>query len=273
MKKLILFLTALFLITGCSSDDSNNGNNSFVIELEPSTTESEIDKHFTIEINSEDEIKEMWVSLDNFATGGFTNRNFGKSYTLNFYFDTLGEKTISIKAKNQSNQISEKQVTVNVIRGNSIKINGVQIVSFDGIDTALDPEYSDTDPNRLADLVFTLQKIRYVGGFYENDSGYDWRFWYKSIVLENQGNLTWDCSNDNLYINLQDNNPFLKLRFALFEQDFDSDNNENLNFLIDTLYSDLDINFADYYESKPSVIAYSFPEYSLEFKLFVDWAD
>ncbi len=122
MKKLILFLTALFLITGCSSDDSNNNenNNPFVMELEPSATEVVVDEHFTVTVHSEEEIKEVSVSLDNFVTSSsrMTSGTYGTNYTFNFNFDTLGEKIIYIRIKNQNNQSSEKQVAINVTRGN-----------------------------------------------------------------------------------------------------------------------------------------------------------
>ncbi len=74
MKKLILFLIALFLITGCSSDDSNNdnapGDSAFTIQLQPSDTNIVIDQAFTITVNANEKMQEMWVSLNNFATGG-----------------------------------------------------------------------------------------------------------------------------------------------------------------------------------------------------------
>ncbi len=255
MKKLFIFLTALFLITGCSSDDSNNGEggNSFAIELEPSATEVVVDEHFTVTVHSEEEIKEVSVSLDNFVTSSsrMTSGTYGTSYTFNFNFDTLGEKTIYIRVKNQGYQISEKQVTINVIRGNAIKINEVQVISFHTIET------------NTYDLRFGFAK-RKLYNYYE--TAYKYTSWYRSAVIDNQSNMTWDCSSDNLYIV---SSPYDKLRFGLggvISGDVGVD-------LTNSPGGYAEISFEEYLTTKPSEIIYSFPEYGLEFKLFVDWAN
>ena len=96
MRNASLFVL-LFLIISCSSDSNENDNsNPFSINLTPSATSVVVDQAFTITVGANEEIKEMWVSTDNFATGGYALRQFGTSYTLNFNFDSLGQKTISV---------------------------------------------------------------------------------------------------------------------------------------------------------------------------------
>ena len=263
MKKIISILVLSILITNCSSDKKENDNviNTFAINLVPSTTNIAIDQAFTISINANEDIRELWVSSDNFASGGYSSNQFGNSYVLNFNFDTLGQKTIAVRAKNQNNVLSEKQIVITVTRGNAIKITGLQVISFYGIGTSYDPEFPETDPNRLADLSFGFLKVKL---FNHLDNVYSFSQWYFSKVIENQGNMTWDCSSANLYIN-----PNSSLRFGLA----DIDNGIGGADLLKGPPDYRNISFANYLSTKPTSITYSFPEINLEFKLFVEWAN
>ena len=262
MKKLLSFIVSLFLLISCSTDGNENENmNSFSINLTPSATNLVIDQAFTINVGANEEIKELWVSTDNFATGGYAQRQFGTIYTLNFNFDTLGQKTISVRAKNQDNVVSEKQVIVTVSRGNALKINGVQVISFYGINTTYDPEFPATNLNHLADLRFGLSKNKLGNPL---DNIYSPVFWYLSNVIENQGNMTWDCSNADLYIN-----PNASLKFGLADIDNGIAGADLLNGPPDYR----EISFSNYLVTKPTTITYTFPEINLEFKLFVEWVN
>jgi nuclear transport factor 2 (NTF2) superfamily protein len=260
MKKTIFLLAALFLMTNCASDtsESSNGRN-LLVSLVPSTTDVYVDHTFTVTVNAEEEIKQMWVSTNNFATGGYAFRNFGTSFVLNFNFQTLGEKTISVRVRNQDNVVSEKHLTINVTRGNTIKINRLQIVNFPGINTTFDPEYGPTDPNRLADLIFAFQK-KMVGNRFDYE--YDWRLWFRSSIIENQGNMTWELSEENLYLK-----PDSTVRFSLGEM-----NGEFGNELIDAPYYK-EFNFNNYLTTKPNLMTFSYPEINLEFVVTVAWPD
>jgi hypothetical protein len=259
MRKIIFLTILTVFISNCSSDESKVVDSTFSISLVPSLTSVVIDQAFTVAVTGNESISAMWVSTDNFATGGYALRNFSSSYTLNFNFDTLGQKTISVRAKNQNNIVSEKQIIVNVTRGNAIKINGLQVVSFYGINTPYDPEFPITNPNHLADLRFGLSKIKLGNPL---DNIYSPVFWYLSSVIENQGTMTWDCSNSNLYIN-----PNASLKFGLADMDNGIAGADLLNGPPDFR----EINFSNYLITKPTTITYSFPEINLEFKVFVEW--
>lgn len=70
MKKLIfLFLVLLSISCGPDSSEDNSSNNSFSINLTPSTTNVVVDEASTITVSATEEIKELWISTDNFATG------------------------------------------------------------------------------------------------------------------------------------------------------------------------------------------------------------
>ena len=262
MKNTIYLFLVSIIIISCSSDSNENENsNSFSINLTPSSNSVVVDQAFTITVSADEEIRELWVSTNNFATGGYSIRQFGTSYVLNFNFDTLGQKTISVRAKNQDNLVSEKQVIVTVSRGNALKINGVQVISFYGINTTYDPEFPVTNPNHLADLRFGLSKNKLGNPL---DNIYSPVFWYLSNVIENQGNMTWDCSNADLYIN-----PNASLKFGLVDIDNGIAGADLLNGPPDYR----EISFNSYIVTKPTTITYTFPEINLEFKLFVEWVN
>ncbi len=262
MKKVFLIFILYFLLTNCSSDSNESENsNTFSINLTPSVTSLIVDQAFTITVSSTEEIKELWVSTNNFATGGYSIRQFGTSYVLNFNFDTLGQKTISVRAKNQDNVVSEKQVIVAVSRGNALKINGVQVISFYGINTTYDPEFPVTNPNHLADLRFGLSKNKLGNPL---DNIYSPVYWYLSNIIENQGNMTWDCSNADLYIN-----PNASLKFGLSDIDNGIAGADLLNGPPDYR----EISFSNYLLTKPTTITYAFPEINLEFELYVEWVN
>lgn len=261
MKKILFLVILTIFISNCSSDESKVIDSTFSINLIPSTTSVVIDQAFTVAVTGNELITEIWVSTDNFATGGYALRNFGNSYILNFNFDTLGQKTISVRAKNQNNIVSEKQIIINVTRGNAIKINGLQVISFYGINTTYDPEFPTTNPNHLADLRFGFSKVKLGNPL---DNIYAPVFWYLSSVIENQGTMTWDCSNANLYIN-----PNASLKFGLADIDNGIAGADLLNGPPDFR----EINFSNYLITKPTTITYSFPEINLEFKVFVEWVN
>lgn len=113
------------------------------------------------------------------------------------------------------------------------------------------------------DLRFGFAK-RKLYNYYE--TAYNYTNWYRSAVIDNEGDMTWNCSSDNLYIV---SNPYDKLRFGLggvISGDVGVD-------LTNSPGGYAEISFEEYLTIKPSEIIYSFPEYGLEFKLFVDWVD
>lgn len=259
MKKASCLLV-LFLFLNCSSD-SNENSISFSINVTPSSTNVNVDQAFTITVTSNEEIKQMWVSTDNFATGGYAIREFGTSYELHFNFDTLGQKEIAIRVKNENGQVAERNIAINVDRGNAIKINGVQVISFYGINTAYDPEFGLNDPNRLADLKFGFAKNKLVDRFL---GIYNWSSWYNSTVIENQGNMTWQLNDANLFIH-----PNNTLRFTLAEMDGQIAGADLLNGPPEFR----EISFSSFISTKPSVISYTFPEIDLDIKVLVEWVN
>lgn len=261
MKKAILVLSSLLLFC-CSTEKQNTTQNSFIINTVASKTMVNIDEEFTITLSSNENITGILYSYDNFVTESARYSNFGTSKALKFNFDRLGLNTIYLKAVNESNILSEtKVIPITVTRGDAIKIKGLQVVSFYGINTSWDPEFPTTNPNHLADLQFGFSKIKIGNPF---DYNYNSVIWYNSTVIENQGNMTWNCSNANLYLK-----PNATLKFGLADIDNGIAGADLLNGPPDYR----EISFSNYLVTKPTTITYTFPEINLEFIVTLEWAN
>lgn len=261
MKNILIISFFCLSLLGCASDnsiDTPDEVSTFNIELVPSTLNVTIEETFSITVNANEKIELLGTSLNNSEVNNFSNLGFGSSVLLYFNFDKPGQKIIRIRALNSKNGISEKQVLVNVTRGNTIKITGMKVLSFYNINQTWDPEYGANDPNRLADVVFGFVKLKIISQF---QNGYNMQRWFVSTVKENQGDLTWDLTNDDLYIKSDK-----KLRLGLVDKDGDVAQD-----LLHAVPDYREISFADYLVSKPNTITYSFPDINLQFILTVEW--
>lgn len=256
MRKIISALTLLLLIS-CSSDEV-----SFQFEAVVNTPKVAVDKPFTITVSMKEQITGLRYSFDNFKTGlaTYTNGSYGTSKDLYFRFSTIGKKTIYIKLLKSGNIESEtKVITINVERGESVRITGLKINSFDGINTVWDPEYDKSNPNSLADVSLYLGKVEYYNAF-SSDGTIE--TFYQTAVNENQGDLTWSFLNEDLYIDPQ--GYFI---FNIFDQDGPN--------LVQTLANSVNVHhiyMSQYASTKPSSIIVNFPESnSVEFILYLEW--
>ncbi len=161
MKRLIQLILVIILSACSSSNDSIGDNNNdddnssnFSISLS-ALDNAVIDESIAININANETLNNIQSSLDNFETTLFNRSdiNFGTSTTVHFAFDALGEKSISIKAKNSNGDEVTENVTININRGDAVKINQIKVLSFSNIDGIWDSEFGDTDSNRLADYI------------------------------------------------------------------------------------------------------------------------
>lgn len=255
-----LFLLPLFLWM-CSSEKEDNSTSSFDFMLNSTVNSVVIDQQFKITVVATEPIKDIEMSTDNFATFSSTGTNGDNdlSKDLYFNFDTLGSKTISIRVRSNNDTIITKSISITIVRGQAIKIIGLQLISFHNINQTWDPEFNSIDSNRLADLQFVLSKVK-LNNFYTESYGYD--LWHRSSQILNQGNMTWNLTDVNLYLN-----PLYTLKFGLA----DVDNGGLVQDLMQGPPYDKSLSFTDYLVSKPSILTYFFPEINLEFKLFVEW--
>lgn len=262
LKKIIYFIFFLVLFACESSSDSSSIQSRFTIDLTSSATQTNVDQEFIVTLSANEPIKTIMVSYDNFATivdNLSTSSDFGTDETLVFNFDVLGTKTIYIKAYNASGQFTTKAVTVNVNRGNAVKIIGMQITSFYNINSTWDPEFGASDPNRLADVFFGFNKSKISSPI---QGTYSVSTWYKSTVKQNQEDLTWNTTTGNLYID-----PTKTIRMGVVDEDVPPLGQNLLNSIQD--YKDFSL--SGYTVTKPTSITYSYPEIGLEFILQVEW--
>ncbi|GAA4762844.1 MULTISPECIES: hypothetical protein [Flavobacterium] len=260
--KCVIF-SIIYCCYSCSSEDqeAGDGGSGFEISLNSSTTNPSIDEEFTVNVTTNETTQAVWVSLDNFTTGGYTVQNLDNNFNLRFNFDQLGQKTIYIRCKNANGSVAEKHLNINIQRGNAIKINGLQVISFYNVNSSYDPEYPNTNPNHLADLQFGFAKSK-LGDFL--NSTYSYRRWFLSPIIENQGTMTWDVSGQNLFIN-----PSKSLLFTLADIDDNIAGADLLNGPPDYRI----LSFSNYTTTKPNSITYSYPEINLEIKLNIEWAN
>lgn len=258
----ILFVALSILLTACgASDDGTDpiNNSNFSISLTASSQVG-VDEIIAINITGNETIFTLEGSLDNFATTIFNrtqSEGYGTNTTVYFNFDELGSKSISIKAINNNGDESIQSVDISVIRGNAIKITNVQVLSFFNIDGTWDPEFPEDDINRLADVFFNLRKPD-VGPF---NGDLTFVNWFKSEVKENQGDLTWDLTDEDLYINPQRS---LLLGMA------DNDGNFNQNLLM-APPSERELTLSEQIATQPDTITLSVPEIDLEVAFTVEW--
>ncbi|MCF6182713.1 hypothetical protein [Lutibacter sp.] len=257
-KTIYIFLASIVVACGgASNDDSPIIKDNFTIEVTAQKTTVNIDEAVSVILNASDVISNIKVSTDNFDTEATVLPNNTKNSTLYFKFNAIGSKTISIKSTNNTGEVAEKSVEINVVRGNAIKINSVKVVSFYNINQTWDAEYADTDVNRLADIFFILLKPEVnltTGDFSYNN-------WYQSIVKQNQGDLIWDLTSENLYIDPD---------FSIFIGLADDDGTYNADLLMGPP-SEREIKLSDYLATKPTTIKYTVPEINLDIELNVEW--
>lgn len=257
MKKIVTLITFLFIFS-CSSDSTDA---SFKIDTLVNSTTVNVDEEISITITSPEEMTGIEYSYDNFKSSFavYPGSGYGTSKTLNFKFFKIGISTLYFRAYKSGNAKSQvKTVALNVEKGNRVKITGLKINSFDGINNSWDPEFITSDPNRLADVRFSFLKLNFLNAL---DDEKQIKSWYETSVKENQGDLTWSLINEELYT---DSNSIIY--FSIYDMDGPS------------LVQDLDKNFYDkffklssYATTKPSSVTFSYPEDNVEFILQLEW--
>lgn len=256
MKKIISLISLLFLLS-CSSEDS-----SFKFDAVLNASKVTVDKPFSITVSSDVNIMGIRYSFDNFKSGlgEFPSAGYGTSKVLHFKFLSTGKKTIYIKLIKADNIESEtKAITVDVEKGDSVRITGLKITSFDGIGTVWDTEYDKSNPNSLADVRFSFSKVGSLNAFGEQGTVEQV---YLTSVKENQGDLTWSFLAEELYIN-----PEGYFIFSIHDQD-----GPNLIQLLNNSVNVPHIYMKQYASTKPSSIKVTFPESnSIEFTLDLEW--
>ncbi len=257
MKHLFIYIITVLIFACGSSDDGGNttdDDSNFEISVVANSSVS-IDETILITVNSNEPLNSVQVFQDNVDSGTFYPNGQSTIAKFNYSFDTVGNRTFIVKATNLNNVVRERTLTINVARGNAIKIMSFRVVSFYNIDQTWDPEFEGTD--RLADVKFAFVKPK-IRVFEDN---YGYTTWFISSTKENQGDLNWDISSESLYID-----PNFILRFGLSDDDGDFGQDLMLG-----PPSEREIDLSQYIASRPNTITVNYPEINLEAVLTVEW--
>ncbi|MGB0199059.1 MAG: hypothetical protein ACPF80_03375 [Flavobacteriaceae bacterium] len=246
------------LYSACSSEEEL-----FTVELVATNTNVSIDEVATFEVKTNRPFDRITISRDNFTTSTTVTKSQGDSFgtTLTLYVDTanFGNITYSIRVFDASNnqQTATSTLSFTVQIGNAVRVNQVLINNFYDKDNTWDSEYTSTDPNRLADVFFSFSKPHidlFTGQKFK-------ALWYTSVVKENQGDLTWNLSQENLYIN-----PNALIHFGLA----DDDGGLGQDLLLGPPF-EKELNLSQYSSTQPSSIAIEDNSISLDVDFAVEW--
>lgn len=235
----ILLTTLLIACGGESNDDSPILKDELTLNLTAKVT-VEVDEVVPITITANKAIAGVSYSLDNFVTDVSQFTSFGNSTTVYLNTSTLGNKQVSIKITDEENNSVSETITIKVEKGNALQLKGLLVNSFHNMNQTWDPEFSESDVNRLADVFFVFLKPQ-IGVFSGEKSQ---QLWFKSSIKQNQGDLNWDLLGEDLYVN-----PSTVLKFSLADEDgtFAQD------LMLGPPY-EKDINLSSYASEKPSII-------------------
>ncbi|WP_054851348.1 hypothetical protein [Olleya sp. ITB9] len=268
MRKLIFLIPLLYF--ACSSDDETSIDNpdvsTFDVTVSQDINTAVVDQVVTLTATANETINEISYSTDNGATfpSSFSTQ-FGNTANLYFSFDTLGSKTIVFRVKNVAGDIADNTVTITVERGNAVQFQNVQLNSFFDMGNSWDSEYPTSNPNHLADVFFAFLKppLNVFDGTRSGVPTSSW-LWYTSAVRENETNLNWNITNENLYIN-----PELVTPYIAFADD-DGDGTLAGDLMLGPPFESI-ILLSNYTDTQPSSVTIQETNINLEYVIGLDW--
>tara|TARA_R110002096_G_scaffold432475_1_gene649394 strand:+ start:1043 stop:1804 length:762 start_codon:yes stop_codon:yes gene_type:complete len=251
----------------CSSSDditesiNNNENNGSTFSIDFLYNETaQVDETLEVTITSNEPMKSLEISFDNFETSFTSFSDLGSSILRYFSFDKLGANTVYFKAKNGDDAESIKTINVTISRGNAVKLQSLKLNSFYNMGNIWDDEYGPTDPNRLADVFFWLlkPKIDVIDGTIAGIGS-----WYRADTRDNESNLIWNFQDEALYVNLD-----ILTAYIAFADDDGGGVAQDL-----MLGPPLErvIPLTEYLNTKPNTILVQETDINLEYELTLDW--
>ena len=208
---IVVFLLCFACSTSDDSKNSDNGDDSsnFSLTLTASSTIN-VDTVFEVTVSTNEPMQSLEVSPDNFQTSIEHFDNLGDNTLRYFSFNNLGDQTIYFKAKNNDGIETVETITVNVVRGDAVKLETIQLNSFFNMGNTWDDEFPTSNPNHLADVSFGLLKppADILTGNRSTIPSTSW-LWYTATTHNNESSLNWDLQNDELYVNTNELNVFI----------------------------------------------------------------
>lgn len=263
-KYYLINLIILTLLSCNTSDNLSNDNNSSNFELIVSApNEIEVDGILEVALNSNELMQSLEVSSDNFQTSITHFDDLGDNTLRYFSFNNLGNQTIYFKAKNNAGVEVVETVTVNVVRGDAVKLESIELNSFFNMGSTWDDEFPTSNPNHLADVSFGLLKppVDMLTGNRSTTPSTSW-LWYTATTHQNESSFNWNLQSDELYINVNELNVFIGF--------FDDDGEFAQDIMLGPPFERV-IPISDYIDSQPNSIIVDVPEINLNFTVGIDW--
>ena len=244
---LVLFL---FFEISCSSDSSENETvpetfeNEFALSIDLDRTVFGVDERILINASSPETLTRGCIITENgFDIDKCLAGALDRQFYVNLSFQDTGSKTITIEAQTPDLRVAriERQIEIDSFT-NSVRISKITVNKYPNMGLTNDPEFSDSDPERLADLVFRINKRHVIIDVTDEPTPrYNFVDLPDTSVIENESSFEWNFEGNEMRFN-RDN--------ALFFELFDFDGGQNL----DQVLGNVVVLFWNYADEKPSQI-------------------
>ena len=260
MKNSLYLLMLLCVLVSCSADTNpeippvEEPN----INLEINSEQVVVDQTVSIKVSSNRPLSEISRLSENavHSWSAFDGEALPDSFEVYFKFPSPGTHTLNLEFTFTDKKVIARELQFEVERGNSVQITRVEVNSFENIDGSWDPEYEETDPGRLADVGFRLEKLFLSKMTSEiHTSGY----WFTSEIKQDQGDLLWELSEENLFLD-----PKMPFFFIMGDMD------EN-NMAQDLMQRPQQIFLKDYISTRPDSISLVDAASNLDVRFYLDW--
>ncbi len=244
LVQIILSMSFTLIMISCSNSETAEPD--FNLEISLSKETVEMHEGVRLEIRANQYFNKVVIIIDGKIWDTIERPDNGwRSTNTRFLLRKPGPATLSVQITNSSTgEVIEKTASILATATDPIKLNQIKLISFHNKDQAWDPHLSGID--QLADLSFGIVSP----GRYFMDT------------LWNQGNLTWDLADDDIYYNSAS-----RLEYAI--ADVDSGGLVD-DIMLGPPFSRI-MDLSPYLATKPNTITFSEPDIDLEFEVSLEW--
>lgn len=261
MKKIFSVVLLTFLLASCSPEPNSPTEETsvnFEVDLIPSSLSLDVDETAVVSFKTDTPLSEIkWVRENSSrAYSAFDGKSLEQGIQLYFQFPFPGTYPVILEFKDLNGKVLKKELSFEVAPGNTVKIMSIEIINFYDQGNTWDPEATGED--RLADLIFGLEKL-HQAGFVKNELRT--ATWFISEVHENESSLSWDLTEEDLYVN-----PVFGFHFSLADVD---GGGMSQNLLLDRLSYKIELR--DKIEARPETVELVDETVDLHVVFHLDW--